>query len=63
MKNEQDIVVRNKGGLETKFETKYHFFSSCIFFALFLCFSNSKNICISLVCTSNDIKTFNLVLK
>jgi hypothetical protein len=30
---------------------------------LFLCFSNSKNICISLVCTSNDIKTFNLVLK
>jgi hypothetical protein len=31
MKNEQDIVAGNKGGLETKFETKYHSFSSCVF--------------------------------
>jgi hypothetical protein len=30
MRNEQDIVARNKGGLETKFETKYHSFSSCV---------------------------------
>jgi len=33
MRIEQDIVVRNKRGLETNFETKYHSFSSCV-----LCF-------------------------
>jgi hypothetical protein len=44
MKNEQDIVVRSKEGLETKFETKfetkYHSFSSCVlcFAPLFLSF-------------------------
>jgi hypothetical protein len=37
MKNEQNIVVGNKGGLDTKFETKYHSFFFA-FFALFLCF-------------------------
>jgi hypothetical protein len=26
MRNEQDIVVGCKGGLDTKFETKYHSF-------------------------------------
>ncbi len=31
MENEQDIVARSKGGLETKFETKYHSFFSCVF--------------------------------
>jgi hypothetical protein len=30
MKNEQDIVVGNKRGLETKFETKYYSLSSCV---------------------------------
>jgi hypothetical protein len=33
MKNEQDIVVGSKGGLEAKFETKYHSFYSYV-----LCF-------------------------
>jgi hypothetical protein len=32
MRNEQDIVVGSKGGLKTKFETKYHFFSSYVFY-------------------------------
>jgi hypothetical protein len=30
MKIKQDIVVGSKGGLETKFEAKYHYFSSRI---------------------------------
>jgi hypothetical protein len=30
MRNEQDIVVGSKGGLETKFETKYHSFPSYV---------------------------------
>jgi hypothetical protein len=36
--NEQDIVVGNKGGLETKFETKYQSFSSFCFVPLLLRF-------------------------
>jgi len=30
MRNEQDILARSKGGLEAKFETKYHSFFSCV---------------------------------
>jgi hypothetical protein len=40
MKNEQDIIAGSKGALKTKFETKYHSFSSCVlcFVPLFLRF-------------------------
>jgi hypothetical protein len=34
MKNEQDIVAGSKGGLETKFKTKYHSF---LFFCFLFC--------------------------
>jgi hypothetical protein len=54
MRNEQDIVG-NKGGLETKFETKYHSFSSYVFCFVPLLL-RLKNICSSMFCTSNDIK-------
>jgi hypothetical protein len=36
MRNEQDIVVGSNGGLERKFETKYHSFSSCVFYFVLL---------------------------
>jgi len=36
MRNEQDIIVISKGGLEIKFETKYHSFSSCVFYFVLL---------------------------
>ncbi len=55
MRNEQDIVAGSKGGLKTKFETKYHSLSSCIFcfVPLLLRF---KYICSSLFCISTDVK-------
>ncbi len=51
MRNDKDIIARNKGGLETK----YHSFFSYVF-VLFLCFWGLKNICSSLFCASNDMK-------
>jgi len=51
MKNEQDIVVGSKGGLETK----YHSFLLA-FFVLFLCFWGSKNIYSSLFFAFNEIR-------
>jgi hypothetical protein len=57
-RKEQDIIGES---LETKFKTKYHSFSYCIFFFK-NCFWGSKNICNSVL--FNDIKkTLNLVLK
>jgi hypothetical protein len=47
MKNEQDIVVIGKGGLKTKFETKYHSFSFCVLYIVHLWL---------FFCASNDIK-------
>jgi hypothetical protein len=36
MKNKQNIIARNKGGLKTNLETKYHSFSSrVLYFVLF----------------------------
>jgi hypothetical protein len=55
MKNEQDIIVGNKRGLETKIEQNITLSLVGLSF-LFLCFLSSKNICSFLFCTSNDIK-------
>jgi hypothetical protein len=55
MSNEHDIVTRSKGGLYTKFETKYHSFSSYVFYFVPLLL-RFKNICSFLFCACNDIK-------
>jgi hypothetical protein len=55
MKNEQDIVVRNKGGLKTKFETKYRSLSSYVFYFLPLLLRFKKNYS-SMFYASNDIE-------
>jgi hypothetical protein len=53
MRNEQDIVVRSERGLETKFETKYHSFSSCVLYFVPLLLRFKKTF---VFCTCNDIK-------
>ncbi len=55
MKDEQDIIVKSKGGLETNLKQNITL-SLLAFFDLFLCLWGSKNICSSLFCASNDIK-------
>jgi hypothetical protein len=44
MRSEQDIVVGSKGALETKFETKYHSFSSCVLCFVPLFFKFKENL-------------------
>jgi hypothetical protein len=62
MKNEQDIVVRSKGGLETNLRQNITL-SLLAFFTLFLCFCVSKDICSFLFCASNDIKNVQFGVK